>query len=63
MIKILRPCPRCGVTKFDEDTLDFSDSNTTYYRVMCINGHAWDDWSDTMEEAMDVWNEGWNGDN
>ena len=58
MMKILRPCPRCGSTQFDESTLE-NDCCIVGYRVMCINGHAWDEWSDTIEDAMDVWNEGY----
>lgn len=43
-------CPFCGSEAEIEN--DFS-----YFRVQCKKGHKLDHWSDSIYEAIDVWNE------
>jgi hypothetical protein len=45
-------CKRCGATP----TIETYDGRE-YFRVKCENGHAWDEWLDTEEEAIEAWNE------
>lgn len=51
------PCPFCGsITEIETTT--FGDSMTDYFRVNCKQkGHSLDWWSDTVDEAISVWNE------
>ena len=51
------PCPFCG-SDTEIETNTFGDSMTEYYRVNCKQkGHSLDWWSDTIDEAISVWNE------
>lgn len=51
------PCPFCG-SDTEIETTTFGDSMTDYFRVNCKQkGHSLDWWSDTVYEAISVWNE------
>lgn len=51
------PCPFCG-SDTEIETTTFGDSMTDYFRVNCKQkGHSLDWWSDTVDEAISVWNE------
>ena len=51
------PCPFCG-SDTEIETTTFGDSITDYFRVNCKQkGHSLDWWSDTVDEAISVWNE------
>ena len=51
------PCPFCG-SDTEIETTTFGDSMIDYFRVNCRQkGHSLDWWSDTVDEAISVWNE------
>ncbi len=51
------PCPFCG-SDTEIETTTFGDSMTDNFRVNCKQkGHSLDWWSDTVDEAILVWNE------
>lgn len=54
MPKIL-PCLRCGSDKVKVKACEWDDSKTM--RCECENGHAWDEWLDTEDQAIVAWNE------
>lgn len=51
----LRPCPRCGSC----DITLIADDESVYRAVnyVCGNGHKWEDWHSSEEEARKAWNE------
>lgn len=51
------PCPFCG-SDTEIETTTFGDSMIDYFRVNCKQkGHSLDWWSNTIDEAILVWNE------
>ncbi len=52
-----KSCPKCGTWHMHIDTWYVGDNPIPSYRVMCGNGHAFDAWSDTEEEAIADWND------
>ena len=56
-IEKLKPCPFCGGdAEIRMNT--FGDSEVGYYRAVCFGkeAHCLDHWSDTREEAIEIWN-------
>lgn len=53
----LRSCLRCGSKKLKLDFMERDGSSISFFRVQCENGHAWDEWHDTIAEAVSAWNE------
>ena len=55
--KILLNCLRCNSPNIFIEKY-YSDSSTqNLYRCSCENLHRWDEWCDTKDEAIDLWNE------
>ena len=50
------PCLRCGTSKI---VLLISEAypGRKLYQCECENGHSWNEWCDTPEEARNAWNE------
>ena len=53
---VILPCPFCG-SECSVEGIEFGDNPTTYYRVTCKEEHSLDWWSDTQQDAVDVWNQ------
>lgn len=51
------PCLRCGSSKTRLEYFSRDDDCENGCRIICENGHAWDEWLDTEEEAIAAWNE------
>lgn len=49
-------CKRCAAIARIATYRDDCDCEL-YFRVECENGHAWDEWLDTEQEAVEAWNE------
>ena len=53
----IQPCLRCGSERVEVVDWYFMDSRASYFRCECKNGHKWDEWLDTREEAIARWND------
>jgi hypothetical protein len=54
----LKPCLRCGNIDIEiHPWFDVLDGSETAYRCACGNGHYWDEWLNTIEDAVNAWNE------
>jgi len=51
------PCLRCGSNKIEVTSWEPGDNGRISYRCECENGHSWDEWEDTIPEAINSWNE------
>ena len=54
---MLRPCLRCGNQDIEVEEWYCGDNSVPFFRYGCKNGHTWDEWFDTKEEAENAWNE------
>ena len=53
----LLPCQRCGSDKIHFELYTPNDRlNDGSGRMVCENGHAWDEWSRNEDEAAKAWN-------
>lgn len=51
------PCLRCG-SRVTVDVMEHPDSGKMCgVRLKCLNDHAWDEWCDSLDEAINAWNE------
>ena len=51
------PCLRCGSNDIKCIGLEGDYSKDLYpYKMQCSNGHDWDEWCETEQEAIELWN-------
>jgi hypothetical protein len=51
-----KSCLRCGNPSISVEEWYCGDNPKPYFRCQCANGHAWDEWAKTKDEAIDAWN-------